>query len=82
VREQADPLQPLGLALLKRGNCTEQDLDAAKFLARRSGREILRPASEKPLAPVEIARAEQQGSRQKQHKQRAGSRQQKSRPPE
>jgi hypothetical protein len=72
----------VALALLKRTNCTEQELDGAEFLARRTRQVIRIRASEIPLAPVEIPQAEQQGSRLEQVKEQAGLRQQKSRPPE
>jgi hypothetical protein len=64
----------LGLVLLKRASRNEQHLEGAAFLVRRSRREILIRGSENPLVPVEIARAEQRGSRPEQQKQQAGAR--------
>jgi hypothetical protein len=49
---------------------------------RRSRRETFTSDDKSPLAPVEIAGSEQQGSTRKQQKQQVASRQQKSLPPE
>jgi hypothetical protein len=67
------PLRLLGFDLLKRNNGNEQGLDPANFLVRDASRGSLISGHESPLAPVEIARLEQQGSRRKQQQQRAGA---------
>jgi hypothetical protein len=59
----------LAFDLLKRSNGNEQGLDGADFLVRCSSREILMWSFRRPLAPVEIAMVEQQGSMRKQWKQ-------------
>jgi hypothetical protein len=61
--------------LLKRSNGREQAIDGAKFLACVQPPGIRIWASEIPLAPVEIAWAEQERSRPEQSQQQAGARQ-------